>query len=107
MTEQLRCPEPSCRRGTWAEEHDVAPPRAKLTSRAAEWGISLLRLGVARRPPAAYVWFRRWQRSGVWARIVTAFQARADAAGLVTWEAGVDSTVVRTSARRRRPPTGR
>jgi transposase len=23
-----RCPEPSCRRGTWTEEHDFAPPRA-------------------------------------------------------------------------------
>jgi transposase len=39
-----RCPEPSCRRGTWTEEHDFAPPRAKLTSRAVEWAVSLLRL---------------------------------------------------------------
>ena len=36
----LALPEPSCRRGTWAEEHDVAPPQAKLTSRAAEWALS-------------------------------------------------------------------
>ena len=39
-----RCPEPSCRRGTCTEEHDFAPPRAKLTSRAVEWTVSLLRL---------------------------------------------------------------
>jgi hypothetical protein len=39
-----RRPEPSCRRGTWTEEHDFAPPRAKLTSRAVEWAVSLLRL---------------------------------------------------------------
>ncbi len=28
--------------------------------------------------------FRRWQRVGIWARIVTDPQARADAAGLIT-----------------------
>lgn len=38
------CPEPSCRRGIWTEEHDFAPPRAKLTSRAVKWAVSLLRL---------------------------------------------------------------
>ena len=27
----------------------------------------------------------RWQREGTWARILTALQARADAAGLITW----------------------
>lgn len=44
---------------------------------------------------AVYALFRRWQRSGVWARIVTALQARADAAGLMTWEVSVDSTIAR------------
>lgn len=42
-----------------------------------------------------YGLFRRWQREGVWARILTALQARADAAGLITWEVNVDSTVCR------------
>ncbi|MEU6896054.1 IS5 family transposase [Streptomyces sp. NPDC046557] len=42
-----------------------------------------------------YGLFRRWQREGVWARILTLSQARADAAGLITWEANVDSTVCR------------
>ncbi|MFD4861275.1 hypothetical protein [Streptomyces atratus] len=37
-----RRPEPSCRRGTWTEEHGFAPPRAELTSReSVEWAVSL------------------------------------------------------------------
>ena len=52
-------------------------------------------------PPAYGPWqtvyglFRRWQRDGTWARIVTALQARADAAGLITWDVSVDSTAAR------------
>ncbi|MFJ4719830.1 IS5 family transposase [Streptomyces luteogriseus] len=42
-----------------------------------------------------YDLFRRWQRDGTWARIVTHFQAEADAKGLITWEVNVDSTVCR------------
>jgi hypothetical protein len=34
-------------------------------------------------------------RDGTWARILTALQARADAAGLITWDVSVDSTVAR------------
>ncbi|MFD8970813.1 IS5 family transposase [Streptomyces sp. NPDC059568] len=43
----------------------------------------------------AYGLFRRWQREGVWAGILTALQVRADAAGLIVWEVNVDSTVCR------------
>jgi transposase len=42
-----------------------------------------------------YRWFRRWQRDGVWARILAALQARADAAGLIGWTVSVDSTISR------------
>lgn len=42
-----------------------------------------------------YGLFRRWQRNGTWKRILTALQARADAAGLITWDVSVDSTVAR------------
>ncbi|MGW6505940.1 IS5 family transposase [Nonomuraea angiospora] len=42
-----------------------------------------------------YGLFRRWQRDGVWARILVALQARADAKGLITWDVSVDSTIVR------------
>lgn len=42
-----------------------------------------------------YGLFRRWQRAGVWARLATALQTRADAAGLIAWDVSVDSTVVR------------
>nr|WP_281171540.1 IS5 family transposase [Actinoplanes globisporus] len=40
-------------------------------------------------------WFRRWQRDGVWARILALVQARADAAGLIGWTVSVDSTISR------------
>jgi len=42
-----------------------------------------------------YGLFRRWQRDGTWAQILSALQARADAAGLISWDVSVDSTVAR------------
>ncbi len=42
-----------------------------------------------------YGLFRRWQRDGTWARIWTGLQALADAAGLITWDVSVDSTIAR------------
>ncbi|MFJ5231552.1 IS5 family transposase [Kitasatospora sp. NPDC088391] len=42
-----------------------------------------------------YGLFRRWQRQGVWARVLTLLQAKADAAGLIVWEVSADSTVCR------------
>ena len=60
------------------------------------------RVAVAGRARAAtarwqtvYGLFRRWQRDGTWARILTGLQARADAAGLITWDVSVDSTIAR------------
>jgi transposase len=44
---------------------------------------------------AIYGLFRRWQRAGVWAQILARLQARADAAGLLTWDVSVDSTIAR------------
>lgn len=44
---------------------------------------------------AVYSLFRRWQRAGVWQQILTHLQALADAAGLIGWQVGVDSTVCR------------
>ncbi len=52
-------------------------------------------------PPAYGSWqtvyglFRRWQRAGIWAQILSRLQARADAAGLIAWDVSVDSTVAR------------
>lgn len=45
--------------------------------------------------PTVYGLFRRWQRDGTWQAILTALQARADAAGAITWDVSVDSTVTR------------
>jgi transposase len=42
-----------------------------------------------------YWLYRRWQLDGVWPAVLTALQARADAAGLITWNVSVDSTVTR------------
>jgi transposase len=42
-----------------------------------------------------YGLFRRWQRCGVWAQILTALQARADAQGRIRWDVNVDSTSCR------------
>jgi transposase len=39
--------------------------------------------------------FRCWQRDGTWAVILAGLQARADAAGLITWDVSVDSTIMR------------
>jgi transposase len=44
---------------------------------------------------SVYSFFRRWQRAGIWAQVLTGLQARADAAGLITWDVSVDSTVAR------------
>jgi transposase len=44
---------------------------------------------------AVYALFRRWQRAGVWAAILARLQALADAAGLITWDVSVDSTIAR------------
>jgi transposase len=44
---------------------------------------------------AVYALFRRWQRAGVWAQIVTGLQTHAEVGGLICWQVSVDSTVVR------------
>ncbi|EHR51371.1 transposase [Saccharomonospora marina XMU15] len=44
---------------------------------------------------SVYGLFRRWQRAGVWAVILAALQSRADAAGVITWDVSVDSTINR------------
>nr|WP_030118240.1 IS5 family transposase [Streptomyces purpeochromogenes] len=42
-----------------------------------------------------YGLFRRWRRDGTWPMLLTRLQAREDAAGLITWEVNVDSTICR------------
>ena len=42
-----------------------------------------------------YGLYRRWQRAGVWARILAGLQGRGDALGLITWDVSVDSTIAR------------
>jgi transposase len=42
-----------------------------------------------------YGLFRRWQRDGTWARMLTALQVDADTRGLITWDVSIDSTIAR------------
>jgi transposase len=42
-----------------------------------------------------YGLFRRWQRDGTWRKILAGLQGRAEAAGLITWDVSVDSTIAR------------
>jgi transposase len=44
---------------------------------------------------SVYGLFRRWQRAGVWARVVTGLQTIADQSGLICWDVSVDSTIAR------------
>lgn len=63
-----------------------------------------------------YGLFRRWQRAGVWARILVESQVRADTAGRIEWSVNVDSTVCRAhqhaagarrdGAQQKEPPGG-
>jgi transposase len=43
----------------------------------------------------AYGLFRTWSRNGIWAQILTALQARADAAEAICWDVSIDSTITR------------
>ncbi|MDG4790140.1 IS5 family transposase [Micromonospora sp. WMMD1102] len=86
-------------------------PAAKRPGRPSSWSRRQLIDGIRWRirvgapwrdvPPqygswsAVYALFRRWQRNGTWQRILTALQARADAAGQITWDVSVDSTTAR------------
>ena len=86
-------------------------PRAKKPGRPPKWTKRQLIDGIRWRvragapwrdiPPAYGHWatvyglFRRWQRDGTWAKVLAALQALADAAGHVTWDVSVDSTVAR------------
>lgn len=86
-------------------------PTGKKPGRPSQWTKRQLINGIRWRvragtpwrdvPPAYGSWqavyglFRRWQRAGVWAAILARLQARADAAGLITWDVSVDSTIAR------------
>jgi transposase len=94
----------------WAVLEPLLPPR-RTRGRPPTWTKRQLINGIRWRVRAGAPWrdvparygrwqtvyglFRRWQRDGTWARVLTGLQARADAAGLITWDVSVDSTVAR------------
>jgi transposase len=107
-------------------------PRPKKAGRPPKWSKRQLIDGIRWRVRTGAPWrdvpdcyghwctvyglYRRWQRAGVWARILAGLQGRADALGLITWDVSVDSTIARAhqhaaGARRRgdaqvEPPAG-
>lgn len=94
----------------WAALKPVLPAQGKI-GRPPKWSKRQLIDGIRWRirtgspwrdiPPVYGRWqtiyglFRRWQRDGTWQRILTALQADADAAGRITWDVSVDSTIAR------------
>ena len=86
-------------------------PRPKKPGRPPKWSKRQLIDGIRWRVRTGAPWrdvpecyghwrtvyglYRRWQRSGVWARILAGLQGRADALGLITWDVSVDSTIAR------------
>ncbi|WP_369148967.1 IS5 family transposase [Streptomyces sp. R44] len=96
--------------GQWARLEPLLP-RGIKPGRPPVWTRRQLIDGIRWRTPDRRPWrdvperygpwdrgydlFRRWQRDGTWARIVTRLQAEADAKGLIVWDVNVDSTVCR------------
>jgi transposase len=86
-------------------------PRGKKPGRPPEWTKRQLIDGIRWRVRTGAPWrdvperygrwqtvyglFRRWQRNGTWRAVLTGLQGRADAAGLITWDVSVDSTIAR------------
>jgi transposase len=86
-------------------------PKGKKPGRPPTWSRRQLINGVRWRtrtdapwrdvPPQYGPWasvyglFRRWQRDGTWRQLLTGLQARADAAGLITWDVSVDTAIAR------------
>jgi transposase len=95
----------------WARLAPLLPPQKPRTGRPAKEHRPIVEalcwLGRCGAPwrdlPAAYgPWrtvasrFYRWERQGVWARVLTTLQAQADARGEVGWLLHfLDSTVIR------------
>ncbi|MFB4317275.1 hypothetical protein [Actinomadura sp. 21ATH] len=68
----------------------TGPRHLQQLQSAIRWQAVQLGLGRLRHPRCDVLLF-----GGTWARILAALQTRADAAGLIGWQVGVDSTVVR------------
>lgn len=86
-------------------------PKPKKSGRPPKWSKRQLIDGIRWRTRVGSPWrdvpecygpwqtvyglFRRWQRAGVWWKIVTGLQTRGDGAGLITWDVSIDSTIAR------------
>jgi len=104
----------------WARLAPLLPPVSKI-GRPPKWPKRQLIDGIRWRIRVGAPWrdvpdrygpwqtvyglFRRWQRGGVWARVLTALQTVADASGSIVWDGQrrFDHHAC-ASARSRRPP---
>ena len=96
--------------GQWALLEPLLP-KPKKPGRPPKWSKRQLIDGIRWRVRAGAPWrdvpdcyahwrsvyglYRRWQRGGIWARVLSALQGRADAVGLITWDVSVGSTIAR------------
>lgn len=97
--------------GQWERLAPLLPPRRPVTGRPAHDHRPILN-GILWRLATGVPWrdlperygawqtvysrFRRWQRTGVWERVLAALQGEADARGEVDWRRHfLDSTTVR------------
>jgi transposase len=76
---------------TWTKRQLIDGIRWR-TRTGAPWRDVPARYGSWQR---VYGLFRAWQRDGTWARILARLQGLAEAAGLITWDVSVDSTINR------------
>ena len=95
----------------WARLEPLLP-RGKKAGRPPKWSKRQLIDGIRWRIRVGASWrdvpdrygpwqtiyglFRRWQRTGIWAQILTALQTHADTTGAIVWDVSVDSTIART-----------
>ncbi|WP_370670846.1 MULTISPECIES: IS5 family transposase [Rhodococcus] len=94
----------------WARLAPLLPPVSKI-GRPPKWPKRQLIDGIRWRIRVGAPWrdvpdrygpwqtvyglFRRWQRDGTWAHVLTRLQTIADAADQIAWDVSVDSTIMR------------
>jgi transposase len=95
---RYRCADPACRQAAFTQDHDLAPPRAKLKSRACWWAVGQLRrehasvAGIARQLGTS--WRTVWRSIAGLLEAMAADESRFD--GVRTL--GVDEHIVRREA---------
>jgi transposase len=99
---RYRCVEPACPVGGFSEDHELAPPRAKLTARAAWWAVSCIQRDNASVASVARRLGVDWHT--VWAAVKPLLEELADDPARL---AGVDTVGVDEHIWHHRPRPGK